>query len=80
MLLFKYNVINNDQMKITIKLSPLITRSYERYRTPFFYYTEIIRRFLSFFKFSFRQAILRKTLFSNSSEYYTFVTQNEYYA
>ena len=22
MLLFKYNVINNDQMKITIKLSP----------------------------------------------------------
>jgi len=39
-------------------------------------YTEVF----IFFKFSFRQAVLRKTLFSNSSEYYTFVTQNEYYA
>ena len=35
---------------------------------------------ISFFRFLFRQAILRKTLFFNSSEYYTFVTQNEYYA
>ena len=40
-------------------------------------YTEVF----IFFKFSFRQAVLRKTLFFNSSEYYyTFVTQNEYYA
>ena len=61
-------------------LALLITKELRKISDSFFLlygdYTEVF----IFFKFSFRQAVLREILFSNSSEYYTFVTQNEYYA